>query len=278
MRLFVDNLINLDFSYLHATRGLVGETWLASIELEGPLNEQGMICDFGQVKRVLREWLEQHLDHQLLVPTKAVNAKVSAHPHKVSVVWRCGDDKRIEQSAPPQAVTLIDQASINPDSVAAWCLAHLEGMFGEHVSHISLRFAPEKIEGPYYHYSHGLKKHQGQCQRIAHGHRSRIEIKRNGSISEDDMCQWASRWRDIYIASREDLRHETDETYTFKYRSQEGEFALTLPKSQCYIIDADTTVECIAQHVASTLKDHHPDDHFEVKAYEGLAKGAIACA
>ena len=51
MHLFVDNLTNVDFSYLDADRGVVGETWLASIVLEGALDEQGMVCDFGIVKK-----------------------------------------------------------------------------------------------------------------------------------------------------------------------------------------------------------------------------------
>ena len=50
MRLFVDQLTNVDFSYLCPARGLLGETWLASIQLVGSLDEQGMVCDFGTVK------------------------------------------------------------------------------------------------------------------------------------------------------------------------------------------------------------------------------------
>jgi hypothetical protein len=51
VHLFADNLTNVDFSYLDAERGLVGKTWLASIVLEDALNEQGMVCDFGIVKK-----------------------------------------------------------------------------------------------------------------------------------------------------------------------------------------------------------------------------------
>jgi len=54
MRLFVDQLTNLDFSYLDDKRGIVGETWLAHIELEGKLDKQGMICDFSHVKKKIR--------------------------------------------------------------------------------------------------------------------------------------------------------------------------------------------------------------------------------
>ena len=51
MHLFVEKLVNIDFSYLDVTRGLVGETWWASTSLEGALDQQGMVCDFGTVKK-----------------------------------------------------------------------------------------------------------------------------------------------------------------------------------------------------------------------------------
>ncbi len=41
-------------------------------------------------------------------------------------------------------------------------------------------------------------------------------------------------------------------------------------------MDTDTTVEFIAQHIAVKLKEQMPDHRFTVKAFEGIAKGAIA--
>ncbi|MFT5117183.1 MAG: 6-pyruvoyl-tetrahydropterin synthase, partial [Kiritimatiellia bacterium] len=71
MHLFVDNLTNVDFSYLDPNRGLVGETWLANIVLEGSLDEQGMVCDFGIVKKTVRDWLDTYIDHCLVVAAEA---------------------------------------------------------------------------------------------------------------------------------------------------------------------------------------------------------------
>ena len=67
MHLFVEQLTNVDFSYLDLSRGIVGETWWASAILEGALDEQGMVCDFGTVKKVLRNWMDDEIDHRLLI-------------------------------------------------------------------------------------------------------------------------------------------------------------------------------------------------------------------
>ena len=51
--------------------------------------------------------------------------------------------------------------------------------------------------------------------------------------------------------------------------------ALELPASCCYLIDTDSTVENIAQHIADSLKQQNPEQHFRVTAFEGVDKGAI---
>jgi hypothetical protein len=77
MQLFVNNLTNIDFSYLCPDRGLVGETWLVNIVLKGPIDPQGMVCDFGKVKKTLRTWLDATL-------TTAFSFRITLKPFKVT--------------------------------------------------------------------------------------------------------------------------------------------------------------------------------------------------
>lgn len=274
MRLFVDNLTNIDFSYLDVHRGIVGETWLANVELEGALDDQGMVCDFGIVKKNLREWLDVHLDHCLLVPKQSRSASLQQSTSQTTLRWQRHDGFYIETSAPKQAITLVDSDCITPDTVAAWCTQQLQPLFPASVIKLHLNFSHEHITSPFYHYSHGLKKHAGNCQRIAHGHRSKIEIWRDGEYSLVDMQQWADRWQDIYIGTHTDICGSTNTHYQFAYESQQGSFSLTIPRSQCYLIDTDSTVEFIAQHLAEQLKQQYPQQEIIVKAYEGIGKGA----
>lgn len=274
MRLFVDQLSNVDFSYLCPQRGLVGETWLVHIELTGVLDHQGMICDFGYIKKRLRNWLEETLDHRLLVPTQCpqVDLQLTGQQWEVRLQTPSGP---LWCRAPAQAMTALSVQAITPEATAAWCVQQLGGQFGDTVAQLALRLTPEVIDGPYYHYSHGLKKHLGDCQRIAHGHRSRIEIWRNGELCQQTMQDWAEKWQDIYIATQEDCYFTEGDELGFRYLAQQGEFTLHLPRRQCYMIDTDSTVEYLAQHIAQVLHQTRPQEHFLVKAYEGIGKGAL---
>ena len=126
----------------------------------------------------------------------------------------------------------------------------------------------------------GSPSHDGNCQRIAHGHRSRIEIYRNGQRSEASERWLSERWRDIYIGSRRDIvGKETigdQPCYHFAYSAPQGEFELTLEQRRCELLDTDSTVECIADYIVDLLRRRDPGARFRVRAYEGVRKGAIS--
>mgnify|MGYP000636858195 FL=1 len=274
MHLFVEQLTNVDFSYLDAKRGVVGETWWASAILEGALDDQGMVCDFGIVKKTLRQWLDFELDHRLLVPAKAPGLKIETTSDRVNISMLTGRGI-VEMSAPAQAVTLIDTSEITAESVAAWSIQQLQAYFPETIDQLTLDFTPETINGAFYHYSHGLKKHAGNCQRIAHGHRSRIQIWLDGERSDTEETYWAERWQDIYIGSKEDLSSEDADTLSFAYTAEQGDFSLTLAREHCYMMSTDSTVELIADHLAQAIKLRHPEQNVRVRAFEGVNKGAM---
>jgi 6-pyruvoyl-tetrahydropterin synthase len=278
MQLFVDNLTNVDFSYLDDQRGLVGETWLASVLLDGGLDQTSMIWDFGVVKKVLRNWLDDQLDHRLLVPIQSQRLSYEINKDRIILSWSFGNDDVLTMDAPLESVALIDADRINEQTASQWSIKQLSNHFPDNLEHIQLTFEAEEINAAYYHYSHGLKKHDGNCQRIAHGHRSRIEIWNDGTRDSELESNWAERWSDIYIGSEEDLLSTSSDNKAqmhFAYDAQQGHFELTLPKKVCYIMPTDTTVECIAAHVAQILHDENPTNRITVKAFEGLNKGAI---
>ena len=281
MLLFVDNLTNVDFSFLDPQRGLLGETYLPNIKLNGDLDEQGMVCDFGTVKKIVRNWLDSELDHRLAVPAKSPNIRITDDGEFLDIHWQFGTANQfLHTRSPRDAIALVDAEMLTPESVAQWCISQLKRLFPDSVAQLELHFTKEETPGSYYHYSHGLKKHLGNCQRIAHGHRSRIDIWENGEKSAELEELWAKRWTDIYIGTRADIKaesvHNNTPYFQFAYTSQQGPFELTIPKSCCYLIDTDSTVELIAQHFAQATKVERPQSTIRVKAFEGIHKGAIA--
>ena len=283
MLLFVDNLTNVDFSFLDPQRGLLGETWLANVQLHGELDEQGMVCDFGTVKKLLRHWLDTELDHRLAMPAQSPNITITEIGDQWDIQWEFGDDGEfLHTRSPKDAIALVEAEVLTPESVADWCIQRLKTLFPESVAQLELTFTCEAIDGSFYHYSHGLKKHGGNCQRIAHGHRSRIDIWANNQKCPVLEHQWAERWRDIYIGTREDIIAKPQfgglGYYHFAYTSAQGPFELTLPQRCCYLIDTDSTVEFLAYHIAQTTRAENPDKMIRVKAFEGINKGALADA
>lgn len=274
MYLFVDQLTNVDFSYLDPKRGLVGETWLADFGLQGALDQNSMVCDFGIVKKTFRQWLDLTLDHKLLVPSQSPCLSYQLNDAYIELSWK-SQRGEMTLSVPESAITLIDAVEITPQSVAHWCADQAKKLMPNSVSQLDIEFNPEVISGYSYHYSHGLKKHDGNCQRIAHGHRSTINISKNGIRDFDLERQWCQRWSDIYVGTKEDIISENDSQIQFSYQAEQGKFTLQLPKHWCYIVDTDTTVEQIAKHIACTLKQQNPQDEIKVKAFEGIGKGAI---
>ena len=90
----------------------------------------------------------------------------------------------------------------------------------------------------------------------------------------------AELFKDIYIGTKEDIKASFTKNsvkyISFTYRSTQGEFLLTLPETNCYLFEDDTTVENIAKHLAELFSQKYPNDHIEIQSFEGVKKGAIA--
>ncbi|MFZ5757270.1 MAG: 6-pyruvoyl trahydropterin synthase family protein [Pseudomonadota bacterium] len=277
--LFVDALTVIDFTFLHASRGLVGESWIVDIELHGTLDEQGMVLDFGNVKKAIKRDIDRLADHRLLLPAALPGLEIVELPDdNLRIAYGTGEGHLLIE-CPPSAVLRLPATEVETGGLAAFLTAALKPSLPANVERIVVRLREEQIDGAWYHYSHGLKKHDGACQRIAHGHRSRIEIEENGLRHRGLEQRWATLFRDIYIGTTDDLVYTpTADHLRFAYVSNEGRYLLELHRRHVYLIDSDSTVEHIARHIAGALKHDNPQNRYRVKAYEGVAKGAIGLA
>lgn len=278
-KLFVKRLTNIDFSFLDADRGLVGESWLLDIELSGNLNEQGMVLDFGIVKRMVKDYINEYIDHCLLVPMQYEGCDVLSSDEQLEIAFYLHSGYSIEHRSPVEAVAKIPAKSITTESIRIYLLEQLQPLLPENVSGLELHLYTEPGLEHSYQYSHGLRKHEGNCQRIAHGHRSDLEVVIDGKSSSEWEQYWFDKWHDIYLGTDRHLvegQHDDENYHYFKYQAPQGEFFLKLPKNSCYLIESESTVENIAQHLAEEIAKKEPGKHVRVTAYEGIAKGAIA--
>jgi 6-pyruvoyl-tetrahydropterin synthase len=291
MQLFVNDLTVMDFSYLCPERGMVGESWIVDVILNGDLNEESMVLDFSKVKKQLKYLIDLHIDHKLLVPVEHVYSQVERDNKTdyVKVDFIRPGGRSIHLNCPAEAYAFVYAARVTMPTVSDYLKDVIATHLPDNVEGIELMLRAEVINTPYYHYTHGLKKHDGNCQRIAHGHRSKVLVYENEQDSAELQIYWAQRWADIYIGSTEDVVSPEEvcfrldsgdfkQHWLFAYESSQGRFELAIPKAESELIDTDTTVECLAQFMVNEHKRLQPAHSYKVLAFEGVGKGAIAYA
>lgn len=292
MQLFVNDLTVIDFSYLCSERGVVGESWIVDVLLSGDLNAESMVLDFGIVKKQIKAIIDEAVDHKLVLPMQNTDLQVtkSNRENHLYVDFDIAGNELYLQS-PGQAFAQIDTDVITEESVTRYLEVVIKQQLPENVQGLSLTLRPERIAGSYYHYTHGLKKHDGNCQRIAHGHRSTITIFENDIRSIELEQKWCKRWQDIYIASDVDTielnqvelsaqakANLQPDHHFFSYYAPQGRFDIAVRSKKLEIVDCDSTVELLADYIARQLKQENLNNTYKVVAFEGVGKGAIASA
>lgn len=275
--LFVEGLTTIDYATLDARRGLLGDSLIADVELGGALDEQSMVLDFREVKRRLKRAIDDAVDHRLLVPRGLAGIDLHAGAARCELAFH-GADGNIEYHAPAVAVAVLDAARCTPTVLARHLQPRIAAALPASIEHINLRLHHANPHGASYHYTHGLRRHGGHCQRLGHGHHSRVRIRVDGVRDSTLEQAWADDWDGVHLGTREDLLDHGNGQLRFGYDSAEGGYELALPESRCRLIDGASTVERLAQHIAHDIAARHPGRRIDVRAYEGTGKGGLATA
>ncbi|MGM0544484.1 MAG: 6-pyruvoyl trahydropterin synthase family protein [Pseudomonadota bacterium] len=273
MALFVNQLTHIDASLWCPEAGLKGVSWQVDALLDGELGEDGMLFDFGDVKPWIKHHLDAGLDHTLLVPVKAEGVSVTECAEGLCV--QTTSPYPMHVTGPREAFTLVPEAIIDRDAVARALSDDLTARRPKNVSRVQLTLSDEPIDGAAYGYSHGLKRHAGNCQRIAHGHRSRLHIWQHETRQLTLEQHWAEWLDSRYLVEAGDIVEQDAQWLTCRYQAAQGMFSITLPSDCCAVLATPTTVENIARWLAESIAVQ-TRSVTRVHAFEGFNKGAIA--
>ncbi|MCE2593314.1 6-carboxytetrahydropterin synthase [Motilimonas cestriensis] len=283
MKLFVKALTVIDSSYLDTTRGMVGESYQVDVELDGRVNDQNMLLDFSLVKKQIKSIIDDVVDHKLIVPTQVAGISVVGTQQQ-QIRFPLNTGEAIVLNGPAEAYCLLESECVSIAGLTAYLEHAILSQLPNNITGLKLNLSHEKIDTPFYHYSHGLKKHDGNCQRIAHGHRSRLDIFLDDKWEHGLVDHWAKAWQDIYLGSMEDKVDLADlsiqcdqqqQSYAFQYTASQGLFELIIPQRLCQLLPLDTTIESLTEYLCHTIKADHPTCKVKVMGYEGIGKGAI---
>ncbi len=198
-----------------------------------------------------------------------------------------GLDFTWEYDCPKGAVFPFQAAQITRPAVEKELTRILKHRLGGIGADLQIRLSEEKVHETtaFFRYTHGLSKHGGRCQRLFHGHRSRIEVK----IAEErrpDLEHYVCRellGPFIHLASPDQYRAgdweplsrgRGNDPIELNYSGQAGYFRCVVPRSWVFMLRGHTSIEKVAEDVAAFLfEKENRQQSVEVRVFEGVNKG-----
>lgn len=279
--LFLNDFTVLDYAYVGNQGGIFGGSHFVSVELEGELDEKDFLLDFGPAKKLLKKLLDESFDHKLLVPTGGGKARVVPGGLEIEGGW--------SYECPREAYELFPDAAIDA-GVLEYHLGRLaKAALPGNVKAARFRLSsPARLETEAsFRYTHGLRRHEGNCQRLFHGHRNTVEVWQEERRSPEWEAILAAEWGDAHFVALPTLKNlpeldlplgrrraRHDGVVEVEYQSGQGTFRARIPAARVVLMESEPSIEKMAELGATVLRDLGLKGPVRVVAYEGLNKGA----
>jgi 6-pyruvoyl-tetrahydropterin synthase len=284
--LFLNDFTVLDFAFVGEAGGVFGGSFFVSAELFGELDEKDFLLDFSRAKKALKALVDEAFDHKLLIPTGSGSAKVipgglEIRDDKNGAAWT--------YECPREAFELFPDARIDA-GVIAYHLARLAktalpANVREARFHLT---SPARLETEAsFRYTHGLRFHDGNCQRLFHGHRNPVEVWIGGARSARWETALAAEWSDAHFVALPTLKNRESldlplgrrqpahpGVAELEYTSGQGVFRARLPAARVVLTESEPSIETMAKLGLSALRALGLEGEARVVAYEGLNKGS----
>jgi 6-pyruvoyl-tetrahydropterin synthase len=293
--LFVDDVDRIDCAVFDPSIGVVGQSWFVDIEVSGQLDDNGFVYDFSHLKKMVKAVLKKSVDHALLIPIMSKHVHFQDDPS--GEFWQLkaktrltGIDSDWTYKCPKGAVYPVRAVKVTREALEQECTKVLRHRLGQDISRVQVRLRPEEGQSgdTFFRYTHGITQHEGACQRLFHGHRSRLRVY-VADERRHDLEQYIAHdifGSIVHIASIRQVisgvhelraRPSSPEPVTLGYEGSYGNFQATIPANRIFFVEQATSIECLTQEIA-TLLAHKTNERATIRVccFEGIEKGAIA--
>lgn len=291
--LFLEDFTVLDFAYLDEVKGIQGESFRVSAELTGTLDAQGFVMDFGKVKKLLKQQVDEHFDHRLALATNSPGLqRISANQNTLCIDFAANTGDPIHYECPEQAIVLLESSAVTKGAIARYLEEKILPKLSSNVKGLKLILREETLfeREANFRYTHGLKLHDGNCQRLIHGHRNLIEVFVNQKKSPEYERYLADLFTDVHFVRRENIQNldildlpleqrqkKNTKTARIFYTAPQGSFLANISAHQIILLENEPSIENITAFAWRELQKKFSltPASLEVHGYEGLQKGAI---
>ncbi len=288
-RMFVRDIDHLDCAIFDPDLGILGATWHVDVELAGELDNNGFVFDFGKIKQKFKQVLKETLDHALVVPQQYEGISILERGEYLELKMMTTRHESWGYTCPKAAVYFLAASSTRSRELAKALEMEMAAYIPDNVTELSVTLREESISAAegVFQYTHGLVQHDGGCQRLFHGHRSRIEIFR-GDVRAHDLEKTIAEdlfSNAIHLVSKEQVTGPCPQvfekgskggTLKLSYMSKEGRFQAEIPAHRALLLNDSTSIESLAQNIAEFISNSRHEPDILVRCFEGINKGGIA--
>ncbi|HEY8279837.1 MAG TPA: 6-carboxytetrahydropterin synthase [Bdellovibrionota bacterium] len=283
--LFLNDFTVLDFAYVDAKAGIRGDSYYVSAELIGELDDKDFLLDFSTAKKMLKALVDDAFDHKLLVPVGS--SVVAVQDDRLLITLQSG--LRWEYESPRSAFELFPDSEISAPVIAYHLGRLAKAKVPANVAEVKFTLtSPLRFQGEAsFRYTHGLRFHDGNCQRLFHGHRNPVEVWLKGVRDPGWEARLAAEWMDAQFVTASTCKNREALDLSLgrrvsghpgmaevEYRGSQGSFLARIPASRVILTEAEPSIETMSELATAQLRAWGLKDPVRVVAYEGLNKGA----
>ena len=268
--IFINALDSIDCALFDHRTGIIGQSWYLDVQAQGSGDHNYFVSDFKEIKTQVRDFVRLHLDHRLLLPTHVT-------VRQQGDTWQLGTAEQTwTYTCPPAAVLQLPLPQLDRPSIASWLTNALQQHLGDAPRITASLRQLNTDDAAYFHYTHGLPGHTGNCQRLLHGHLGAVQVQHNGvrqPALEKYLWDKILPCHNVHFLNSQHAVID-DKRISMAYESSQGYFAVTFPRRHAVVLpQMESSIEAITHYFAQQLRQHGVRAA-EVICYEGMDKGA----